>query len=69
MKRALPAVGNMLSHIIDPYQDQVLLISDAVWCQEAEMTGAISNTSPGAAPDQTTYCSYLGGQESHAGSG
>ncbi len=41
MKRALPAVGNMLSHITDPYQDQVLLISDAVWCQEAEMTGAV----------------------------
>jgi hypothetical protein len=31
----------MLSHIIDPYQDQVLLVSDAVWCQEAEMTGAV----------------------------
>jgi flavin-dependent dehydrogenase len=41
VKRALPAVGNMLSHIIDPYQDQVLLVSDAVWCQEAEMTGAV----------------------------
>jgi hypothetical protein len=31
----------MLSHIVDPYKDQVLLVSDAVWCQEAEMTGAI----------------------------
>ena len=41
VKRTLPAVGNMLSHIIDPYQDQVLLVSDAVWCQEAEMTGAV----------------------------
>lgn len=41
IKRALPAVGNMLSHITDPYQDQVLLVSDAVWCQEAEMTGAV----------------------------
>ena len=41
IKRTLTSVGNMLSHIIDPYKDQVLLISDAVWCQEAEMTGAI----------------------------
>lgn len=40
-KRCLPIVGNMYSHIEDPYKDQVLLISDAVWCQEAEMTGAI----------------------------
>ncbi|MEI6125015.1 MAG: NAD(P)/FAD-dependent oxidoreductase [Pseudomonadota bacterium] len=40
-KRCLPIVGNMYSHIKDPYKDQVLLISDAVWCQEAEMTGAI----------------------------
>jgi len=41
IKRPLAAVGNMLSHIVDPYKDQVLLVSDAVWCQEAEMTGAI----------------------------
>ena len=41
VKRTLPAVGNMLSHIVDPYKDQVLLVSDAVWCQEAEMTGAV----------------------------
>ncbi len=40
-KRCLPIVGNMYSHITDPYKDQVLLISDAVWCQEAEMTGAV----------------------------
>ena len=40
-KRCLPIVGNMFSHIEDPYKDQVVLISDAVWCQEAEMTGAI----------------------------
>ncbi len=39
--RALSALGNMYSHIEDPYQDQVILISDAVWCQEAEMTGAV----------------------------
>ena len=41
IKRTLTSVGNMLSHIVDPYKDQVLLVSDAVWCQEAEMTGAI----------------------------
>ena len=40
-KRCLPIVGNMYAHIEDPYKDQVVLISDAVWCQEAEMTGAI----------------------------
>lgn len=39
--RPLSIMGNMYSHIIDPYKDQVLLVSDAVWCQEAEMTGAI----------------------------
>jgi flavin-dependent dehydrogenase len=39
--RALSAIGNMYSHIEDPYKDQVFLISDAVWCQEAEMTGAV----------------------------
>ena len=41
IKRKLTSVGNMLSHIVDPYKDQVLLVSDAVWCQEAEMTGAV----------------------------
>lgn len=41
IKRTLTSVGNMLSHIVDPYLDQVLLVSDAVWCQEAEMTGAV----------------------------
>lgn len=40
-KRTLTAAGNMLSHIKHPYKDQVILISDAVWCAEAEMTGAI----------------------------
>lgn len=40
-KRCLPIVGNMYSHIEDPYKDQILLVSDAVWCQEAEMTGAV----------------------------
>jgi len=39
--RPLSIMGNMYSHIVDPYKDQVLLVSDAVWCQEAEMTGAI----------------------------
>ncbi|MFC1591096.1 NAD(P)/FAD-dependent oxidoreductase [Thermodesulfobacteriota bacterium] len=39
--RALSAIGNMYSHIDDPYKDQVILISDAIWCQEAEMTGAL----------------------------
>ncbi len=39
--RPLGIMGNMYSHIVDPYKDQVLLVSDAVWCQEAEMTGAI----------------------------
>ncbi len=39
--RTLSIMGNMYSHIRDPYKDQVMLISDAVWCQEAEMTGAI----------------------------
>jgi digeranylgeranylglycerophospholipid reductase len=41
VKRTLTSAGNMQSHIVDPYRDQVLLVSDAVWCQEAEMTGAI----------------------------
>lgn len=39
--RLLSIAGNMCSHIEDPYKDQVILISDAVWCQEAEMTGAL----------------------------
>jgi flavin-dependent dehydrogenase len=41
LKRTLSSAGNMLSHIVDPYKDQVILVSDAVWCAEAEMTGAI----------------------------
>ena len=41
LKRTLSSVGNMVSHIENPYKDQVILISDAVWCQEAEMTGAV----------------------------
>jgi digeranylgeranylglycerophospholipid reductase len=41
IKRRLASGGNMCSHVVDPYKDQVLLISDAAWCQEAEMTGAI----------------------------
>lgn len=41
IRRTLTSVGNALSHIVDPYKDQVLLVSDAVWCQEAEMTGAV----------------------------
>jgi digeranylgeranylglycerophospholipid reductase len=40
-QRSLSAVGNMCEHVVDPYKDQVLLVSDTVWCQEAEMTGAI----------------------------
>lgn len=40
-KRCLPIVGDMFAHIEDPYKDQVVLISDAVWCMEAEMSGAI----------------------------
>ena len=41
IQRTVTSAGNMLSHIVDPYKDQVLLVSDAVWCQEAEMTGAV----------------------------
>ena len=41
VKRTITSAGNMLAHIEDPYKDQVILISDAVWCQEAEMTGAV----------------------------
>ena len=41
IKRTLTSAGNAQSHIVDPYKDQVLLVSDAVWCQEAEMTGAV----------------------------
>jgi len=41
VKRTLTSAGNMLSHIENPYKDQVILISDAAWCQEAEMTGAV----------------------------
>jgi len=40
-QRALCAIGNMYSHVTDPYKDQVLLVSDAAFCQEAEMTGAV----------------------------
>lgn len=40
-KRTLTSAGNMLSHIENPYKDQVILVSDAVWCAEAEMTGAV----------------------------
>jgi flavin-dependent dehydrogenase len=40
-KRKLSSVGNMLSHIIEPYKDQVLFTGDTIWCQEAEMTGAV----------------------------
>ena len=40
-RRTLTSAGNMLSHIENPYKDQVILISDAVWCAEAEMTGAV----------------------------
>ena len=39
--RTLTSAGNALSHLVDPYKDQVLLVSDAAWCQEAEMTGAV----------------------------
>jgi digeranylgeranylglycerophospholipid reductase len=41
IKRKLASIGNMCAHIVDPYKDQVLIISDSAWCQEAEMTGAI----------------------------
>ena len=41
IKRKLSSIGNMCSHIVDPYKDQVMLVSDAAWCQEAEMTGAV----------------------------
>lgn len=41
VKRKLSSAGNMCEHIVNPYKDQVLLISDAAWCQEAEMTGAV----------------------------
>jgi flavin-dependent dehydrogenase len=40
-KRRLSAVGNMFSHIIKPYKDQVVFVGDTIWCQEAEMTGAV----------------------------
>jgi hypothetical protein len=40
-KRRLSAVGNMFSHIIKPYKDQVVFAGDTIWCQEAEMTGAV----------------------------
>ena len=40
-KRTLTSAGNMLSHIENPYKDQVILVSDAVWSAEAEMTGAV----------------------------
>lgn len=40
-KRKLTAVGNMLSHVLKPYKDQVLFVGDTIWCQEAEMTGAV----------------------------
>ena len=64
IKRTLPAVGNMLSHIIDPYKDQVLLVSDAVWCQEAEMTGAV--ISGWKAANAVTYA-LIEGKISRAG--
>jgi len=40
-KQRLISIGNMLSHIIKPYKDQVVFIGDTIWCQEAEMTGAV----------------------------
>lgn len=33
--------GNMWAPIEDPFKDNVLLVGDAGWCQEAEMTGAV----------------------------
>jgi flavin-dependent dehydrogenase len=41
VKRKLTSIGNMLPHVENPYKDQVMIISDAAWCQEAEMTGAV----------------------------
>jgi flavin-dependent dehydrogenase len=33
--------GNMWEPIEDPFKDNILLVGDAGWCQEAEMTGAV----------------------------
>lgn len=38
--RRCGCAGNMYSPIVNPYQDNVLFVGDAGWCQEAEMTGA-----------------------------
>jgi flavin-dependent dehydrogenase len=40
-KRRLSVVGNMLSHVLKPYKNQVLFVGDTIWCQESEMTGAV----------------------------
>lgn len=63
-KRCLPIVGNMYAHIEDPYKDQVMLISDAVWCQEAEMTGAIISGWKAAA---AVTCALVEGKISREG--
>ncbi|MCP4717263.1 MAG: hypothetical protein GY868_19240, partial [Deltaproteobacteria bacterium] len=38
--RKCGCAGNMYSPIVKPFQDNVLFVGDAGWCQEAEMTGA-----------------------------
>jgi len=39
--RRVGVCGNMWAPIEDPFKDNVLLVGDAGWCQEAEMTGAV----------------------------
>jgi hypothetical protein len=54
----------MYAHIEDPYKDQVVLISDAVWCMEAEMSGAIIS---GWKAANSITCALVEGDISRAG--
>ncbi len=38
---ALTSNNNMWSTILDPFKDNVLLVGDAIWCQESENSGAL----------------------------
>jgi len=39
--KELAAVENLWEPILEPYRDNVLLIGDTAWCQEAENTGSL----------------------------
>jgi len=41
LKVDLASVGNMYSTLTEPFKDNVLLVGDAIWCQESENLGAL----------------------------